>query len=606
MSEKGNIKSLIVGSIITLIVTLIGAYYAFYLSRSTVDLKYTLSERIVINAQGESVQQLEIKNLGNTSAEKIVINLIGDIKIHSITKNVENDKVQEFSTSDGIQIVYPDLPPQSSIKIALTSIGRDGCMVSVSHGKGIAKEALSSSSSGGIYLIINVLIFSMFIYYIWINTNNTLISIWSNRAISNYNLDKVLKRSSPPVLIKKNWKDIRKLALQHALLEIIEEADESVFSVTSKKCFKFLDEKLYTNCVFSTDEKMKLVETAQELAKLFIHIKCDKIYDASEFVDLLKLEKPKLFHKDKWSNIREEVIASYLQKISREDLMLSKIYKIDDCVTTKVLSNKLDFLDDEEHGEFIKNVKENFLRKLKQQINNLVFYDKEDIEALCQTPIPSFILQYEWDEVILVARQKFALLYLQELLTWNIGKEDCEKIFALDIPQNLQGNEWSKFMVLLEKYYSIFAFEIFFESFSKEKIIKDFQPNHIHNIDVMQKMFTKIENSCYIQKMILSKPEDLTHIVKPESISMQLADSIEKYIKEKELLSNELEHARKEFIHFTNLKEKVLAQLELINNILEAPLSIERIEDYEDIFSKGNYENLKKVSKILNSNGYDN
>lgn len=65
MNEKNNTKSLIVGSAITLVITLIGAYFAFYLSRGTVDLKYTLSEIIAINTQGESVQQLEIKNLGN-------------------------------------------------------------------------------------------------------------------------------------------------------------------------------------------------------------------------------------------------------------------------------------------------------------------------------------------------------------------------------------------------------------------------------------------------------------------------------------------------------------------------------------------------------------
>jgi len=104
MNEKNNTKPLFVGSVITLVITLIGAYFAFYLSRSSVDLKYTLSERITINTQGESVQQLEIKNLGNASAEKIVINLIGDIKTHSIAKNVENDKVQEFSKSDGLQM----------------------------------------------------------------------------------------------------------------------------------------------------------------------------------------------------------------------------------------------------------------------------------------------------------------------------------------------------------------------------------------------------------------------------------------------------------------------------------------------------------------------
>lgn len=601
MNKNSSVRSTIIGSFITLIVTLIGAYFAFYLSRSTVDLKYTLSERIVINTQGESVQQLEIKNLGNTSAEKIVINLVGDIKTHSIIKNVENDIVQEFSTPDGLQIIYPDLPPQSSIKIALTSFERDGCKVSINHNKGSAKEALSSSSSSSKNTISNVLLYTMLVFYIWINIKNTLLSIWLGYAVSKYSFDKVLKRFSPPVFLKKKWQDIRELALRSALLKIINEADDLTLPVTRKNCFKFLEDELFADCVFSDEEKKKLVETAQELVKILIHIKCDNIYNLSNFVDLLKLEKPKLFIKDKWSSLRGEVMASYLRAINREDFRFFEIHKIDECETTKALFHNLDFLEEQERAVFFKNAKENFLRTLKNKIDNVASYSKENIKTLCQTSKPLFILQHEWDEVIIVARKKFALLILQNLSIWNMGKMDCEEIFALVIPQSLQGNEWNEFIVLLEKYYSIFAFQAFFETFSKENIVKEFQTNHIHNWGMMEKMCTKIENARYIQKAILSKPEDLIDIVKPEGISTQLTDSIETYIKEKELLSDELENAKKESIQFTNLKERVLAQLKLINNVLETPSSIERIEDYEDIFSKGNYENLKKVSEILKS-----
>lgn len=82
-------------------------------------------------------------------------------------------------------------------------------------------------------------------------------------------------------------------------------------------------------------------------------------------------------------------------------------------------------------------------------------------------------------------------------------------------------------------------------------------------------------------------------------ISEQLTDSIETYIAEKGSLTEKLENASNEFIQFTELKGKVLSQLHLINAVLEDPLSIERIEDYEDIFSKGNYKNLKRISEIL-------
>lgn len=602
MNERNNTKSLIVGSVITLIITLIGAYFAFYLSRSTVDLKYTLSERIEINTQGESVEQLEIKNLGNVSAERIVINLIGDIKAYSITKNIENDKVQEFSKPDGMQIIYPELPPQSSIKIALTSVGRDGSKVLISHSKGVAKEALSSSSSGSKSIIASILYFSIIGVYIWLNIKNMRISIWSKHAIRKYNLEKVFKRSSPPALLKKEWNDIRELALQHVIVEIIDEADNLTFSLESKNCFKFLDEKIFVNCVFSAQEKIQLVKTAQESVKLLIHMKCDRIYNLSDFVDLLKLEKPKLFHQDNWSSIRGEVITSYCHAITKNDSIYLQINKIDECEAIKVLSCNLYFLDYGERTSFTKIVKENFLKMLKQNIYSSKSYDQKDIEAFCQTSKPPFILQHEWDGVMAVARQKFALLYLQEMSTWRMMKEDCEEIFTLSIPQNIQGKEWDEFMELTKKYYSIFAFEVFLKTFSVEKIIENFQTNRIYKWDTIQEIFKEIENSCYIQKAIMSTSKDLIDIMKPEGINKRLVNSIEIYINEKEHLSEELANARNESIKFTDLKEKVLAQLEFINTVLEVPLSVDRVEDYENLFSKGNYENLKRVSKILETN----
>lgn len=496
----------------TLIVTLMGAYYAFYLSRATVDLKYTLSERIVISTQGESVQQLEIKNLGNASAEKIVINLAGDIQTYSIIKNVESDIVQEFSTSDGLQIVYPDLPPQSSIKIALTSIGKDGCKVLINHSKGVAKEALSSSSSSGVYLFANILIIFMLAVYIWLNIKNTLISVWYERAISKYTLEKVLKRPSPPIFLKKRWEDIREIALQQVLLEIIDKADRITTPVQSTNCFQFLDEKMFSNDMISIEEKINLVEIAQEVVKLHIHIKCNKIYNLSDFVDLLKIEKPKLFLEDRWSELRGEVIKSYLQAISREDFMFSKIYEIDNCETAKLLSRNLDFLYDRERMDFSNKAKKTFLSAIKQKIDNTDSYGQKDIESLCQAPLPSFILQHEWDEVIAVARRKYALLNLQNAFTWSMGKVDCEEIFALVIPQRLKGSEWSKFLTLIEKYYSILAIEVFLNTFSEEKIINDFQINHIYNWDAMKEMFKQIEHSRYIHKAITSSPKGLINI----------------------------------------------------------------------------------------------
>jgi hypothetical protein len=147
MTDKTNFKAVIIGAIVTIITGLIIAIFTFNLSKSTVIVKYTLSEKIIINSQDQGVQQLMIKNLGNTTAEKIIIDLVGNIKNYTIVKNAESDNAKAFSKANGIQIIYPELPPQSSIKMAITSTGSEEIKASISHSTGVGEESLSSSSS---------------------------------------------------------------------------------------------------------------------------------------------------------------------------------------------------------------------------------------------------------------------------------------------------------------------------------------------------------------------------------------------------------------------------------------------------------------------------
>jgi hypothetical protein len=68
--------------------------------------------------------------------------------------------------------------------------------------------------------------------------------------------------------------------------------------------------------------------------------------------------------------------------------------------------------------------------------------------------------------------------------------------------------------------------------------------------------------------------------------------------KEKEIKENLLE-ANKLKSEFLPLKGKVSKQLEIINNLLIDPKSIEKIEDFDIPFAKGNWENIQKISKIM-------
>ena len=49
----------------------------------------------------------------------------------------------------------------------------------------------------------------------------------------------------------------------------------------------------------------------------------------------------------------------------------------------------------------------------------------------------------------------------------------------------------------------------------------------------------------------------------------------------------------------SQLKTTVEGQLRFINELLQDPSVIDRIESYDTTFAKGNFDNLKKVSQLL-------
>ena len=76
-------------------------------------------------------------------------------------------------------------------------------------------------------------------------------------------------------------------------------------------------------------------------------------------------------------------------------------------------------------------------------------------------------------------------------------------------------------------------------------------------------------------------------------------NSIVVYRTRKDELNNKLIEVNNEESKLKLKIEKVSKQLAFINSFLDSPDAIDRIEDYEALFSKGNYKNLKKIKDLL-------
>ena len=51
----------------------------------------------------------------------------------------------------------------------------------------------------------------------------------------------------------------------------------------------------------------------------------------------------------------------------------------------------------------------------------------------------------------------------------------------------------------------------------------------------------------------------------------------------------------------SDIKNKLTLQLRIINEVLNDPTAVGRIENYNNVFATGNFENLKKVASLLSA-----
>jgi len=77
---------------------------------------------------------------------------------------------------------------------------------------------------------------------------------------------------------------------------------------------------------------------------------------------------------------------------------------------------------------------------------------------------------------------------------------------------------------------------------------------------------------------------------------IKLSDSIYKEKRKISLITKKIESKR---VLTYSLMDKVKSQLIIINTFMSDPTVVDRIESYENVFAKGNYDNLIKLSKLL-------
>ncbi len=356
-------KSVFKNSIVQLFIGVVLVVLTFTLNLQKIDLRYMISDNIPINITGitstESVQQIEVKNLGNTKAEKIVIDIQGDIKSFNVIKYTQGDNYLSFLDKTSLEIIYPELPPLGEFKIIIKSEGKGikKSDVLVKHNKGLGKDILYKRS----FFVQNsmIIIFSLvYLSLITMGIRDIKIANWECEARYDNNIE-LLTRKTPFYISNTKWELIRNAALKHTIREdyFYQNSD-----IESSKIYKMMDSVSHNH--FSDKEWEYIREEASSMLLVKMEYFINTAYSDEGILDILKIKKPRHLVERKWLNIQLKAYDRYLD--FKKHMCLNFI-------TTSTLIKEFDtikpsMIPDEHWVKYIEFVKEQYVRVLFKEI----------------------------------------------------------------------------------------------------------------------------------------------------------------------------------------------------------------------------------------------
>lgn len=497
--------------------------FTYYLNRSMPDVRYTLSEKIPVafadpnNLGQETVQQLEVKNIGNAQADRIVIKIEGQITAYSVQKYSTSDVVQVYDNQQSFEIDYPSLPPQTGFRMVFKSPnnGIDDSKLTITHNTGIANNALADSRTNAlanygfwIYLV-------GFVVYMSLSTNSfrkEMIDLWKAKK-SGLIPEKSLNLNKPWYVLESEWNSIRSDVLKESLKRTYNWKSD----INKNIAYQFLTIN-DTGKIEATDWK-EIVELAVGVLDTDLSLSVNSAYLPTDILKLLRLSKPTYFPTEKWDQFLEEANKQFIKLGERDIYTASKAIK------------------------FLKTVK------------------------------PEEVTDDAWGELVLHSQK----IYGEDLfhtLSYQYDLLEYAKSADTSPLANDQRNVWEHLKKVLE------------------------------NVDVLEKENTELLRMFHLlldnSELDLEKPDCLDDL---DWSRLQQIEELVKNLQELETRNKDIESryydVTLEGQRISQLKCIVEGQLRFINELIQDPSVIDRVESYDITFAKGNFENLRKMAQLL-------
>lgn len=526
--------------------------FGYYYTKEKPDIRYTLSERIPVKlaeeTSSESLQLLEIKNIGSIEAKHIQLVIKASIVSYDLQKYSKADIVNEFHSDPTTEIVYPTLPPEGSFRLLIRSLG-DGISkysLNISHSQGKGKEAFGESNTGfgSLFGISVILIYLSFIA--WLVRAGVVDHLESKASYDSASI--VRRKSKPFYLSGKRWTSIRNKALEH------KERVSGVRDVENAPVYLFLNSNRPKD--MNDDEWRSSIKTASYTLSTMLSEASIGSYSSHEVMSLLAVPKPIHFYEEEWAKLVKKLTDILVLMLKKDHRLHTK-----SGLVKAIKEEKPDQVPGDSWSNYREYLEQEYVVMLSKEIGSIAWNEGSPIEYLRAQPLNQ-LSQEKTD-----ALEKRAYDLQLKCLPNVMEAKSAVDFLSSERPPWIKESDYESLVLKAKKTV---------------------------NLDTLTQKYDKL---LHIVKSILTqasfdrdKPKVLTEDEWQDLL--RISDEFGEYkSRVKTLASDE--------IQVSTLKVKIERQLDIIHNLLIDPSSVARIEDYSNVFAPGNFENLKLLSGHL-------
>lgn len=328
------------------------------------------------------------------------------------------------------------------------------------------------------------------------------------------------------------------------------------------------------------------------------------LIDISKTIRKIKRKKPWYLFHNRWETIKYEALNNLFKKDYNSDIEKTASYVF-------LTSDKTEFFTEDEWIKY----KELAVKSLKEHIITSITssYKLKVGELIYNISKPKYCSDTSWQSII----DKMSELYHIGAVNYAIylnTPETTKKLLSEKKPTTISEEYWTKIQKSLE---DIYAYKIVSNGTKwsvLDKYLKEIDLSILSDErkEQIEKIFSEIisgkenkENYSWLAHHIKRLPYQNELMEKPDNISekdwKEFIEIHNTFVKVKNDTENTLRAIERENAEITPLRIKATKQLEIIDNLLYDPKSIDKVEEYNIPFNTGNWENLLRIKDILSN-----